>query len=377
MPDLTIDIRDFRALAHLRWSPEGVCLLSGANGAGKTTTLDALKFLRALFTLDQEAAFRAVDGVAFRRIGADPDALVQFGLTVGELHWTLGFPMSARGLQGLYAESLWRGDQEVIQARLFDERWSSGDQQHPRDERRCCARVLWDRGESSWMRPLVDALEGLRVYDTYWLNQIKRVEPTNPVDTWLHPTGRNLWSVLANWKSSPLRYPGLFDWVLHEARRAFPELLSTIEFDRGLPYLFSPGATDPADGLLPNRAADGLLTGLLHLTAVAGARAGAVLAFDEMENHLHPHAIRSILAAMSARAEEHHLTILLTTHSPVLLNQFRHDPEQVFVLQRDPDGVFPARMTDLHDEDWLAQERLGTLYERLAFAAPDLTKSAP
>ncbi|MBK6848829.1 MAG: ATP-binding protein [Proteobacteria bacterium] len=134
-----------------------------------------------------------------------------------------------------------------------------------------------------------------------------------------------------------------------------------------------PGATDPADGLPPNRAADGLLVGLLHLTAVAGALDGSLVAFDEVENHLHPHAIRSLIAAMRQQAEERNLTIVLTTHSPVVLNQFVCAPEQVYVLDRaDPDLPMPARMSDLHNEDWLAQSKLGTLYERLAFAAPEV-----
>ena len=125
------------------------------------------------------------------------------------------------------------------------------------------------------------------------------------------------------------------------------------------------------DGLPPSRAADGLLTGLLHLTAVAGAKDGSIIAFDEVENQLHPHAIRSIISAMRAQADERDLTIIVTTHSPVVLNQFRDAPEDVFVLGHGVEGLpTPARMTDLHTEEWLAQARLGSLYERLAFGAP-------
>jgi predicted ATPase len=92
-----------------------------------------------------------------------------------------------------------------------------------------------------------------------------------------------------------------------------------------------------------------------------------------MENQLHPHAIRSIIAAMRQQAEERDITIVLTTHSPVVLNQFINEPEQVFVLdQNHPDGDVPVRMTDLHSEEWIAQAKLGSLYERLAFSSPDI-----
>ena len=373
MPGFTIRVRDFRALRRLDWSPEGVCVLSGANGAGKSTTLDALRFLRALFCWGHESAFRLVDGVAFRRSDADPDAPVEFAVEVGDLVWKLRFPMSAQGVKGTYGEELHRGDQIVLRAAMFQDGWYLGKDLQPIDEQRCCAKVLWDRESPEWMQPLVRMLDGVRIHGTYWLNQVERVQPVAATDSVLHHTGRNLWSVLANWKGSPLRYRGQFDWVMAEARRAFPDILGSIEFDRGLPYLYAPGATDPAEGLLPNRAAEGLLTGLLHLTAVAGAKNDSLVAFDEVENQLHPHAIRSLIAAMRQRADERDLTIVLTTHSPVVLNQFRDEPEQVFVLGHgDPAVGTPARMTDLHTEEWIAQAKLGSLYERLAFGAPEI-----
>ncbi|MCA9644836.1 MAG: ATP-binding protein [Myxococcales bacterium] len=320
-----------------------------------------------------EAALRAVDGVAFSRWGAGPDEPVEFCVQVDDLVWTLRFPMSAQGLKGTYGEELRRSGAVVLRAAMFDDGWYEGSERQERDAQRCCAKLLWDRGTTPWMQPLVDALEGIRTYETYWLNQVKDVRSVGATDSYLHGTGRNLWSVLANWKGSPLRYHGQFDWVIREARKAFPNLIGNIEFDRGLPYLFRPGATDPAEGLLPNRAADGLLTGLLHLTAVAGARPGSLVAFDEVENQLHPHAIRTLIAAMRQQADERELTIVLTTHSPVVLNQFRDEPEQVYVLGHGVAALdVPAPMTALHTEEWIAQAKLGSLYERLAFGAPEL-----
>jgi hypothetical protein len=373
MAYFTLRIRDFRVLECFEWSPDGVCVLSGANGAGKSTTLDAFWFLRTLFAGGNESAFLAVDGGAFRRWDAEADTPVEFSLEVQNIRWTLRLPMSAHGIRGAWGEELFRDDQIVLRAGMFQDEWFLGVDRQSRDEKRCCAKVLWDRGTASWMQPLVDVLDGLRLYPTYWLNKVKQVEPNGAADSYLHGSGRNVWSVLANWKGSPLRYRGQFEWVMAEARRAFPGIIGTIEFDRGLPYLFRHGATDPAEGLLPSRAADGLLTGLLHLVAVAGARSGSLVAFDEVENHLHPYAIRSLVGAMRQQAEERHLTIVLTTHSPVVLNQFREEPEQVFVLgHNDPELPDPARMTDLHTDEWLAQAKLGTLYERLAFGAPDI-----
>lgn len=376
MPGYTIQAQNFRVLDHLEWSPGGVCLLCGPNGSGKSTVLDALWFLRTLFERGHESALAAVGGQYFRKLDAPEDEPVEFTLTVGDIVWKLRFPMSIAGLRGSFGEELYRGGELVLRAGMFDEGWYLGTERHARDEVRCCARVLWDRGESEWMQPLANLLSGIRVYKSYWLNQVQRQEQTAARDSYLERSGRNLWSVLANWKASPRHYHDQFEWVMSAAREAFPELIATVEFDRGLPYIYAPGATEAEQGLPPIRAAEGLLTGLLHLTAVAGAKPGSILAFDEMENQLHPHAIRSLLSAMRRSAGERDLTIVLTTHSPVVLNSFRDEPEQVYVLDRTCKTV-PTPMTELHTEDWLAQAKLGTLYERLAFAAPRIDGTEP
>ncbi len=272
MSSFTIRASNFRVLERLAWAPRGLCVLSGANGTGKTTTLDALRFLQAVFLWGHDSGLRRVSGAQLLRMQAPPDEPVVFSIQTGDLRWVLRFPMSAQGLQGHFGEELHRGDQVVLRAGMHQDHWFLGtERQEHGEEPRCCAKQLWDRGGSPWMRPLVDLLTGLRVYDAYSLNQVKRVEPVSQGDAFLHGTGRNLWSVLSNWKGAPLRYRGQFDWVMAEARRAFPGIAGTVEFDRGIPYLFGPGAKDAAEGLLPSRVADGHLTGLLHLTAVAGA----------------------------------------------------------------------------------------------------------
>jgi len=218
---------------------------------------------------------------------------------------------------------------------------------------------------------MVDAINGISVFKPYRLDYVQRSEAITPRQAYLGRTGANLWSVLSNWQSAHVRSEGRFEWVLTEARKAFPGLIATVEFESGFPLIFPPGTLDPDSALPPERAADGLLTGLLHLTAVAGARRGSILAFDEVENQLHPHAIRLLLAAMRQRAEETDLTIIITTHSPVVMNAFRDELDQVFVLDRSiPSNEFPVRVTDLHSEEWLAQAKLGTLYDQLAFGAP-------
>ncbi len=375
MSEFTVRAKNFRVLEHLEWSPEGVCLLAGTNGAGKSTTLAALSFLRILFQFGHEAAFGSTSAVHFRRIGAPPDEPVEFSVSVDDLTWILRFPMSAEALKGTYGEELRRGDQVILRAAMSQENWYLGKESLPLDETRCCLRVLWDRGESPWLQALVELLGDVRVYADYWMNQVKRVEAASARDGFLHHSGKNLWSVLANWQGGPMKYGGQYEWVIQETRRAFPGIFGSIEFDRRIPYVFGPNAQDASDGLLPDLLAEGLLTGLLHLTAVAGAKRGSVIGFDELENQLHPHAIRSILRAMRQRAEEMDLTILLTTHSPVLMNEFKGYEDQFFVLDSALGTPQPRVLTAVRDEAWLSHFALGDLYEREAFAPQTTARS--
>lgn len=369
MSQVTFRAVNFRALERLEWCPEGVCLLAGANGAGKTTVLGTLAFLRELFERGHESAFATVDGDNFARLGADPSEPVEFEVEVGEIRWKLRFPMSSSGLRGTYGEELYRKDSPILRAAMFQSEWYFGKRTMTFSDFRSCARTIWDQGESAWMAPLVSALKGIRTYGPMSLDHVRYPQRADAPASVLHSSGKNLWALLSKWKNAPLRYPGQYDWVISHARRAFPDTLGTIEFDRGQAFLYGPRATDAADGLPPSRAADGLLTGLLQLTALAGAEDGSIVAFDEVENQLHPYAIRSIVASARERADERDLTVILTTHSPVVMNAFHSEPNRFFVLQPGRSSQ-PVRLTDLHDEDWLSAFCLGDLYDRLEFAAP-------
>lgn len=374
MSSFTFHLQNFRALERLRWSPDGVCLLAGPNGSGKTTVLDALTFLKALFLRGHGAAFRWVGGEHLRSLTAPKAEPVCFEVVVDGLCWRTSFPVSSGGLAGYFGEELSRDGEAVLRAGVFEQHWTLGTDQLQRDPERCCAKVLWDRGTAPWMEPLVDVLSNIHVHHTYNLDALKGSKPATGMDTELRSGGKNLWSVLSNWNQAPIRQNGKFRWVVEHAQHAFPDIFSALEFDRGIPIFYGPRSRDPDDGLPMDRAAEGLLTGLLHLTAVAGAADGAVIALDEMENQLHPHAIRAILKAMREEAEARDLTIILTTHSPVVMNAFKGREDQFFVLQQSHQGDSPCPLDELYDEDWLEYFVLGDLYERNKIAAPAPTK---
>lgn len=369
-PAIELRIKNFRGLRDFVWAPSGLCLLCGANGTGKTTTLDALIFLQALFDQGLEKALLTVGGQLLGHLDAKSDDPVEFTLRVGDVEWVLRFPMGAGSLRGRFGEELRLGDEIKAQPTILGDR-SKVSAMRPAT----LARMTWDREDPEWMRPLVDVLTSIRVHPPFELSELKKPLLVESRDSQLARDGSNLWSVLHTWHAAPSRYQRQFDRVMEKTRRALPGLFASLEFDRGLPTFYRPHDTDPDKGINPKHMADGLLSALLVLTGLMGARPGSIVAFDEVESRLHPHAIRSLLATMREEVEARGLTVILTTHSPVVMNEFRDTPEQVFVLEPSPDHpTVPNALSVLHSEAWLAQAKLGALYDRLAFGAPQVKR---
>jgi AAA15 family ATPase/GTPase len=109
---------------------------------------------------------------------------------------------------------------------------------------------------------------------------------------------------------------------------------------------------------------------LVLLCDVAAAEPGGVVAIDEPENALHPFAIREFLRRAEQRARQHDLTVVLTTHSPVVLNHFTQEPSRIHVL-RAMDPSMPVRLDEIKSPEWLADFCLGDLYENCEFGAND------
>jgi predicted ATPase len=357
--------------------------VAGPNGSGKTSLLEAFAFLRNSFQRNVHEAVRFLGGGrGLKHRAAPAGEPLSFALEVEETRWELEVSLTGAGVGEFPAERVTLGDRTVARRLPASNEWTldgelraDGAEELPRT----CLRAAWDGLRPEGLGALVHAVTNIRVYDAWWLKHLRERGSFDVGDSYLHPTGDNLFSVLKTWRTAPRRYSSQFEWVRDKARLAFFDIFEDLELNEeaGLvtARFFPPGAGEGDQGLPILRAPDGLLVGLLHLTAVAGARPGGLVAIDEMENQLHPHAIRVILRAMRELAEERDLTVILTTHSPVLMNEFSDAPERFYVTEigRQPT---PVRLDQIHDPRWLSQFALGDLYDRLRFGAPQAPGNA-
>lgn len=86
------------------------------------------------------------------------------------------------------------------------------------------------------------------------------------------------------------------------------------------------------------QASDGLLLTLAYLTLLHSPQAPRVILVEEPENGVHPKRLHDVLGILrELLAKQTRTQIVLTTHSPYLLDLFK--PEEVTLCKKEPDGA--------------------------------------
>jgi predicted ATPase len=362
---ITLETTNYRTLRRVHWSPSGVCVVVGANGAGKTTLLTLFEFLRNAFQRRASDALAALGGVwGLRSWGTSEEDPVRVALTAENLRWELQLLTRGPTLADELGEKVTQGSDVLLSRAPLSKHVTYNGEEIQCGERLGLSTVI-DARRPLELAKLVHLLVGLRVYRGYNLGGLRTHGSQQTGDNYLHPSGENVFSVLRNWRDRSDLHPR-YEFVLESLKRAFPDLFVNLDFQQA-------GLTVTAElidawnnhcpvALAPN----GWLTGLLHLSAIAGAQGNSLVAIDEFENSLHPYAIRHLIEAIRDWAEAHDLTVCLASHSPVVIDEFKDYPESVFVMERGMENL-PVPLTELYDTDWLARFSLGRLYEHGEF----------
>jgi predicted ATPase len=375
-----LQVRNYRGLRAVDWSPEGVCAVVGANGSGKTTLLDVPALLGDALERGLARALEAHGGIAnARNLYAADSEPYDFDVTVGDAVWHLAPLQADRGFRS--EERLTVNGHTVVSreagAELVQIETRGPDSTNTRvvsSSRLTDSLALKEAADWPGAPAAVKAQETLkllcryRLYGLYDLAALRRRGSPESSQRRLDQRGSDVFSVLRNWRD---RRNDLerYEFVLDGLRDVFGDFFEDLDFEKAAQVV---GASLRLKGNRMHSASlapDGWFVALLHLTAVASTDDGDVIAIDEPENALHPHAIKILLEHMRAWSRRHRVTILLATHSPVIISDFDTRPEQLFVMQPEQPAS-PVPVTDLKDRDWLAHFTLGDLYTREEFGAP-------
>ncbi|MBL8934858.1 MAG: AAA family ATPase [Archangium sp.] len=175
----------------------------------------------------------------------------------------------------------------------------------------------------------------------------------------LSATGEGLAAVLDNLDGSRPTVRSQIDKEVHAAIPRVTRVVTIPDVNRGFKVL---GVAEGDDVFRAQSVSDGVLL-YIALSTVAQMSGGETLVgLEEPDKGIHPRRIREVLDQVYRLANAGS-QFVITTHSPVLLNEFRDHPESVLILDRDEAGTHARQLSSLPDvEQQLRDVQLGDLW---------------
>jgi predicted ATPase len=377
-----LEIHNYKSLRNVAIEPTPLSVFVGPNAAGKTNLADALDFLghAYLWGLERAVAYKGgYENIVFRGMGRSKEpirfrvvfeipkvlraAKGRFSMEPLRVDHSFEFratsrgsraPLTAKTEQLVLARSQ-NGDFKATRRFVRKERkvefenydvdenevkdleyYIEGDEakKEPGDSLILLCILMSSLSQSSGfmfdsdaaMRKIfADNLGALRVFQLEPQSCRESGAPTSNAD--LDRSGRNLPVALDNLKKE---HPREYSLVLEMARRVMPTL-EAIATDwthtRSLALFLK------EKGVQRHWASQDISVGTLQTIAllVATLSPGTPLVvIEEPENSVHPWALRNLVDAFRAASEKKQ--IMLTTHSPILIDQLK--PEEVWVVRK-------------------------------------------
>jgi predicted ATPase len=367
-PQFRLHVRNLRALKQVDWTPSQLSVVIGANGAGKTTLLLALKLLRVAYERGlPEAVTQVLGGSSnIRTWGSDEAEPIEIGIDIDAASWRIQL-VPHEGTAAYQTNEFLSEKERIIFFRDALGTFSYAGEQIIVSDSKLGLRTLMDRGvHEPALRKIASFLQCIAVYHDPDLWTMRHQGSNTSEDRTLHSRGGNALTLLRRWYQERAIHQHRYRFVVDGLAAAFPNLIEDMEFAEAgntlVARTYRPGQELPCP--LANEA-NGVLQLLVLLCNVASAEKESVVAIDEPENSLHPYALRAFLRRTVRWARQHKLTVVLATHSTVILDEFSASPEQVFVMKTDkPEDTLPVRLDELCNREWLEGFKLGDLYEQ-------------
>ncbi len=378
----TLRVRGFRSLIDTQpLRLEDLCVFIGPNGSGKSSLMQAVHMLRAfcrssieLHLLDVGLTYEEICNANHRHLPPQwsltallpPDEQGRGG---GSYRYEVTL---SRPKLGIRTESLayHPGDgqwQDLIRTtkqglRLVWDHKTARYRDMGRIASSCSVLALLDRGDTQGQPEALrfrSWLDGIRCHESMDLGALRAGHLGECRE--LGSRGEGLPGVLAALeKTEPKAWSALTRWITECAPQYEGIAVSGARGAKGWKEVV---ALRGGRALSSHQMSDGFLRLLGLLTAAAQPYGESVLIHEEPENGMHPHLLRElvgILRSLTLRKPPHQRQVLLTTHSPALLDEFYDSPEQVYVIedQGPAEGTYIERLSEKQDID-LVRELFG------------------
>lgn len=357
-----LTLRNFKSFreATVPLSP-GITVFVGANNSGKSSALAAFRLLSLVFRTNGGSGTDDLSPSSIPCRRGDGTWSVGIAQTAG--HSWSSYSIARQGTPG----QLWEEVRETPIGAIVEPKGNNAGH---------IASITGSPGikgpPGTWMNFLQtnahlhppsallgESLLGMSVFDLR-IGALRKATPNRP-GVLLEGDGTNLGAVLdllANER------PEVFEAITDEVRSAAPEVkkLTTPNGDmQGTKTL----GIQELDGQVyrSEQISDGLLLFVGIATALhMSARRPTLVAIEEPERGIHPRRITDVVdyfRRMSQRGTQ----VVLTTHSPLVLDEFRDEPDSVLLFDRDADGSHVRKLTDVPDwEKSLQGKPLGDLW---------------
>ena len=299
-----IHIKNFKSLKNVSLDLQQVNVLIGPNNSGKTN------FLKSFISLKEVASGENIGHKAHSFRHSEEFAL----------EWTL------RGFGGNYYQTSIQNQNGVpiIPYNNFLDQ------------------VHFSINDNKNRRLLLETIRGVRLYSP---NPLKFTNPEalEPNIGNINEDTSNLVSFLEVLRDE---YRENFAEIESDLRQCIPEFydirFKAVEAPSGDKRTFKKwGLYNPVDKLIywAEELSEGVLYFVALLCVIHQPNPPQLLLLEEPERGIHPRRIREVIQFIKQLAYQKNIQVILTTHSPMVLDEFAQTPESVFVFDKDEEGA--------------------------------------
>ena len=342
-----LTLRNFRSVRDASVELDNLALLIGANASGKSNVLDALRFLSEgiQFGDFRTPAFSrgGILNLAWKGQEAQRIELAAIFNDQGR-HYEWAVSLNRQGYE-FYATERVRDvtpgtpPQELLSADSGKGWWWSDNEAKGVTVSQQPASCAFATASADVSFPARDVAQFVRNWGFFDPSPFLLRRDWNGIETGrLDPYGRNLGETLYSIQETS---PKTFELIVSATRSVLgvPSSLQARESeDRFYFVQEEPGLRFPVNQM---GVSSGTLRMLALMTALYSQTKTTLLGIEEPENYVHPSALHAFVEHI--KGAEEHAQIMITTHSPLLLD-IVNDPASIFVVRRDlSDGTIVAK----------------------------------